>query len=76
MLFARLLYYLSVPVNSFVGDDAAPLERFDDVLLGSGYETVRVGVLDAYDEVATSLLGIEVVIERGSHSSHMQGAGR
>ena len=74
--FAHLLHYLSILIYSFIGDDAAPLERFDYVLLCPGHEAVRVGVLDAYDEVSASLLCIEVVIQRGSHASHMKGAGR
>ena len=42
---------------AFVDPDAAPLERFEDILFGARYETLRVGVLDAEDHCAAHLAG-------------------
>ena len=55
-------HHLSVLIHAFVGDDAAPVQGLDDILLCTGYEAVGVGILDADNEITALLLGIQVVI--------------
>ena len=76
MALRRRLYDAAVGVHSFVGHDAAPFQRLDDVFLRTWHETVGVGILDTEDEIAFSLLGKQVVVERRTDPAHVQGAGR
>ncbi len=48
--------------DTFVDLDAAPLERFHDVVLGSRHEPLRVGILDAQDHLASVTACEEVVV--------------
>ena len=59
---ARFFDNLPSSVHSFVRDDTAPVEGFDDIFLGPGYEPVGVCVFYPYDEVSAFLLGIKVII--------------
>ena len=76
MALRRRLYDAAVGVHSLVGSDPAPFQCLDDVFLGSGYEAVGVGILDAEDEVSSALFCKQVVVERRADPAHMQGAGR
>ena len=58
--------------DAFVDLDAAPLQRFENVLLGSRYETLRVGILDAQDHRSAVLTGEKVVVERRTDAADMQ----
>ena len=49
--------------DAFVDLDAAPFERFEDILFGARHETLRVGVLDAEDHHTAVLTGEKVVVE-------------
>ena len=73
---AGFAYYLAVLVNSLVGDYPAPAQRFNYVLLCSGHKAVRVGIFDSEDEISSSLLGVQIVIERRADTANMQRAGR
>ena len=48
--------------HTFIDLYAQPCEGLVDILLGSGYEALRVGVLDAEYHVATMTAGKQVVI--------------
>ena len=48
-------------VGAFVPGEAGPAERVEDHLLGGGDEAGAVGVLDAEDELAVTLAGVDVV---------------
>ena len=48
-------------VRAFVPGEAEPAERVEDHLLGGGDEAGAVGVLDAQDELAAALAGVEEV---------------
>ena len=76
MGIGRLFDDFPLRVHPFVGVDAAPAQRLDDILLGPGHEAVGVRVLDAEDEGPAVLLGVEVVVEGGAHAAHMQRSGR
>ena len=67
---------LTVLIHAFVGPDAAPGERLDDIGFGARNETVGVGIFDAEDEIAAALFGEQVIVQGGSHAAHMQGPGR
>ena len=62
--------------DPFVRFDAAPFEGFDDVFLGARDEALLVGILNAQNEIATFLLGKQVVIKGRPNPAHMQGPGR
>ena len=71
---------LALPVGTVVATkadtlvelDAQPLERLDDILLGSRHEAVGVGVFDTENKVALVLAGEEIVIQGGAHAANMQ----
>ena len=50
-------------VGTFVPGQAEPMERVEDHLLGGDDEAGAVGVLDAEDEFASALAGVEEVDE-------------
>ena len=54
--------HFSILIDSFVGNDAAPAESFNYVLLGPWNETVGVCILDSDNEVPTPLLCVEVIV--------------
>ena len=56
------LHNISFSVNSLVRDDAAPVERFDDILFCSGYKALRVSVFDADNEISSTLFCKEIII--------------
>ena len=60
----------------FVGPDTAPLQGIEYVLLRSRHVTVRVGILDADDEVAAGPACEQIVVQCRSDTTHMQGACR
>ena len=76
MLRGRGLHDLAVGIHALVGDDAAPAQRFDDVLLRARDEPVGVGILDPEDEITSVLLGIQVVIQGRADAAHVERTGR
>ena len=61
--------------DPLVRSNAAPIQRFTDVVFCSFNKTRLVGVLDAEDEGAAVLLGKEVVVQGRAHPTHVQWAG-
>ena len=57
--------------DALVELNAEPLERLDDVFLGTRHETVRVGVLNTEHQIAAVLTGKEVIIQGGTHTANM-----
>src|SRR5271154_4854605 len=53
----------SADVGAFVPGEAGPAQGVEDHLLGGGDEAGAVGVLDAEDELAVALTGVEEVDE-------------
>ena len=43
--------------DTLVDLDAAPLERLEDILLGTRHETLRVGIFNTEDQISTILFG-------------------
>ena len=76
MLRGGNLHDLSVGIDAFVGDDAAPVQCLDDILLRPRDEPVGVGILDPEDEIAAVLLGIQVVIQGRADAAHVERTGR
>ena len=64
----------SALAHTFVNLDAEPCERLVDIILGTGHETLRVGVLDAQYHVATVTAGEKVVIKGCADASDVEGA--
>ncbi len=62
--------------HPFVGPDAAPLQRIENILLRAGYVPVRIGVFDADDKVAARPACEKIVVERRPDAAHVQGARR
>ena len=61
--------------DALVDLDSAPAERFHDVLLGAGYETLGIGVFDAQDHRAAVLACEEVVIQCRADAADVQRPG-
>ena len=61
--------------DALVDLDAAPFERFEDVVLGARHEPLRVGVLDAEDHRALVPAGEQVVIQCRADAPDVQGPG-
>ena len=59
-------------INSFIRNDAAPVKCLDYILLGPGDESLGICILYPYDEIASVLFCIEVVVKRCPDSSHVQ----
>ncbi len=62
-------------VGAFVPGEAEPAEGVEDLLLGGGDEAGAVGVLDAEDEFAVALAGVEVVDEADVGGAYVGVAG-
>ena len=65
--------------HAFVDLDAAPFERFQNVILRSGDEPLRIGVLDAQDHRSLVPAGEQVVVQCRTDAADVQrpgGAGR
>ena len=56
------LHNISFSVNSLVRDDAAPVQRLDDIFLCPRYKTLGISIFNPYDKVASALFREEIVI--------------
>ena len=65
--------FVAAVADTLVKLYAEPFEGFDDIVLGSLDEALRIGVFDAEDEFAAVLAGEEVVVKGGTHTADMQG---
>ena len=63
---------VAAEADAFVELDAEPAERLDDVFLGSGYQSRRVGIFDAEHEVAAMLAGKQIVIQCCTDTTNVQ----
>src|SRR6202042_2077235 len=66
----------SANVGAFVPCEAEPAEGVEDHLLGGGDEAGTVGVLDAEDEFAVALAGVDVVQQADIGGADVGVAGR
>ena len=64
--------FVATKRDSLVELDTQPAERLDDILLGTGHEAVRVGVLNTEHQVATVLTGKQIIIQGGTDATDMQ----
>ena len=65
--------------HAFVDFDSEPCEGFIDIILGSGNEALRIGVLDSENHFAAVLARKKIVIESGAYAADMErpcGGGR
>ena len=62
-------------VGAFVPGETEPVEGVEDHLLGGGDEAGAVGVLDAEDELAAALAGVDVVDEADVGGAYVRVAG-
>ena len=76
MPLRRDFHHLAVLIHALVGEDAAPAEALDDVFFRARHETLGVGVLDAEDEIAAGLFGVQIIIERRADTAHVERPGR
>ena len=64
--------FVATKANTFVEFDTKPLERLDNILLGTRHKTVTIGILDTEHQIATMLLGKQVVIQCCTHTTNVQ----
>ena len=62
--------------DTFVKLDAEPLERLEDVLLGTRYKTLAVGVLNTEQELAAVLTSKKIIIQTGADTADVKRARR
>lgn len=58
--------------DTLVDLDAAPLERLEDILLGTRHETLRVGIFDTKNHRTAVPTREQVVIKRRTYAADMQ----
>ena len=58
--------------HAFVELYAEPSERFDDIFLGTGHETMRIGIFYSEYKFAAMLAREEIIKQCGSHAADMQ----
>ena len=63
---------VTTETHTFVKPNPQPLERLDNVFLSTWHETVRIGILNTEYQVATMLLGKQVIIQGSAHTADMQ----
>ena len=64
--------FVATKTYTLVELDTKPLERLDDILLGTRNETVRIGILDTEYQIATMLLSKQIIIQGSAHTTDMQ----
>ena len=74
-VFGRCLFHNLAVFHTLVRDDAAPVQRLQDILLRSRDKTVGVGILYADDEISALLLGIQIVVKGCAYAAHMKRTG-
>ena len=62
--------------HTFIKTDAEPFEGFDDIIFGTGYKSLGVGVFDAEYKFAAMLACKEIVVECGAYAADVEGARR
>ena len=62
--------------DTFVKLDAEPLERLEDVLLGTRDEALAVGVLNTEQELAAVLTSKKIIIQTGADTANVKRARR
>ena len=67
---------ISAEADSFVKPDAQPLERLQDILLRARNKTVAVRIFNTENQIATMLAGKEIIIQRSTHTTDVQGTRR
>ena len=67
---------LATKTHALVELDTQPLERFDDIFLSTGHETVRVGILNTKYEVTPVLTGKQIIIQCSTYTSYVQSTRR
>ena len=63
---------VTTETHTFVKPNPQPLERLDNIFLSARHETVRIGILYSEDQVATMLLGKQIIIQGSAHTADMQ----
>ena len=67
---------LATKTHALVELDTQPLERFDDIFLSTGHETVRVGILNTEHKVTPVLTGKQIIIQCCTYTSYVQSTRR
>ena len=56
--------------------DTQPLKRLNDILLCTRHETIGVSILNAEYQIAAMLLGKQIIVQGGTHTTDMQSSRR
>ena len=62
---------LAAEVHALVKLDAQPVERLNDIFLGTRHETVGVCVLNAEHQIAAMLACKQIIIQGGAYATDM-----
>ena len=63
---------LATEAHTLIKLDTEPLERFQDIFLGSWYETMRVCILDTEHKLTTMLASKQIIIKGGTDTTNVQ----
>ena len=63
--------FVTTKAYTLVELNAKPLERLNDILLGTWHETIRIGILDTENQVTAMLLGKQVIIQGCAYTADM-----
>ena len=63
--------FVASKADTLVKLDTEPFERLDDILLCTRHETVGISILDTENQVATMLLGKQIIIQGSTNTTDM-----
>ena len=64
--------FVTTKAYTLIELDAKPLKRLNNIFLGTWDETIRIGILNTENQVATMLLGKQIIIQGGTHTADVQ----
>ena len=64
--------FITAKTYALIELDAKPLKRLNDILLSTRNKTIRIGILDTENQVATMLFGEQIIIQGGTHTADVQ----
>ena len=68
--------FVAAKAHALVKLDTQPLERLQDILLGTWYKTVRIRILNTEHKLTAMLACKQIVIQGSAHTADMEGTRR
>ena len=71
-MFFRWIFNNLPILYPLIGRDSAPCKSLNNILLSSGYKSLRICVFNSENKVSASLFCIEIVVKCCPHPTYMQ----